>query len=82
MEGSASSERMTVGLAAISKLTALSERSIAIGVAISAGVAIGIGEAPFMIGVIADHFTFHVGVFGLGVLTVFSSFGVNLQRKS
>ena len=69
MEVSASSERMTVGLAAISKLTVLSERSIAIGGAISAGVAIGMEETPFMIGVIADHNSFYVGIFGLGVLT-------------
>jgi MFS family permease len=70
-----------VGLAAISKLTDLSERSLATGIALSLGVAFGMGGAPFIIGMIADHLSFQIGIFGLGVLTLLSSWGVRLLEK-
>jgi MFS family permease len=70
-----------VGLAAISKLTDLSERSLVTGIALSMGVAFGMGGAPFIIGVIADHFSFQAGILGLGILTLLSSLGVSLLEK-
>jgi len=70
-----------VGLAAISKLTDLSERSMVTGIALSMGVAFGMGGAPFIIGVIADHFSFQAGILGLGILTLLSSLGVSLLEK-
>jgi NNP family nitrate/nitrite transporter-like MFS transporter len=66
-----------IGLVTISKLTPLSsERSMATGVIISIGMIFGAGFTPFLLGLIADHFNFQVGIFGLGVLTTLSSLSV------
>jgi MFS family permease len=65
-----------IGLVTISKLTPLSERSMATGVIISIGMIFGAGLTPFLLGLIADHFNFQVGIFGLGVLTTLSSLSV------
>jgi NNP family nitrate/nitrite transporter-like MFS transporter len=62
-----------IGLASISKLTPLSERAMATGVIISIGMIFGVGFVPFLLGVIADHLNFQVGILSLGVLTTFSS---------
>jgi NNP family nitrate/nitrite transporter-like MFS transporter len=69
------------GLAAISNLTSLSERSMAIGVAVSIGVIFGMGVAPFVLGLVADHLSFRVGIFWLGILTTLSSLAVRLLDK-
>jgi NNP family nitrate/nitrite transporter-like MFS transporter len=69
------------GLAAISNLTPLSERSMAIGVAVSIGVIFGMGGAPFVLGLIADSYSFQVGIIWLGILTTLSSLAVNLLGK-
>jgi NNP family nitrate/nitrite transporter-like MFS transporter len=68
-------------LAALSNLTPLSERSMAIGVAISIGMIFGNGGAPLLLGFIADHFSFHVGITWLGILTTLSSLAVRLLGK-
>jgi NNP family nitrate/nitrite transporter-like MFS transporter len=67
-----------VALVAISNFTSLSERSMATGVILSMGVIFGMGSTPFVLGVIADHFSFKVGILGLGVLTTLSSLAVGL----
>jgi NNP family nitrate/nitrite transporter-like MFS transporter len=64
------------GLATISKLTPLSERSMAFGVIISIGVIFGMGFTPFLLGIIADHLSFQVGILWLGIMTTISSLGV------
>ena len=69
------------GLAAISNLTTLSERSMAIGVAVSIGVIFGMGGAPFILGLVADHLSFRVGIFWLGIMTTFSSLSVRFLGK-
>jgi NNP family nitrate/nitrite transporter-like MFS transporter len=66
------------GLATISKLTPLSERSMVTGVIVSIGVIFGVGFTPFVLGLIADHFSFQIGILCLGILTTFSSLGVRL----
>jgi MFS family permease len=66
------------GLAALSNLTPLSERSTVIGVTLSIGMIFGTGCTPFVLGVIADHLSFQVGILWLGILTTFSSLGVRL----
>jgi len=71
-----------VGLATISKLTPLSERSMATGVIVSIGVIFGFGGTPFLLGLIADHFNFKIGILGLGVITTISSFGVRFLKES
>jgi NNP family nitrate/nitrite transporter-like MFS transporter len=71
-----------VGLAALSKLTSLSERSMMIGLIVSFGIIFGVGISPFLLGLIADHFDFQTGIFGLGVLTTFSSLFIRyLEEK-
>ena len=69
------------GLAALSNLTPLSERSMAIGVAVSIGMIFGMGFTPLLLGIIADHLSFQVGILWLGILTTFSSLGVRLLGK-
>jgi NNP family nitrate/nitrite transporter-like MFS transporter len=62
-----------VAFIAISKLTSVSERSMAIGFIIAIGVIFGIGGGPFVLGLVADRLSFKVGILGLGVLTALSS---------
>jgi MFS transporter, NNP family, nitrate/nitrite transporter len=62
-----------VALAAIAKLTSPEERSMGIGAIISSGVIFGMGGAPLLLGIIADRFSFQVGILGMGVLTTLSS---------
>jgi NNP family nitrate/nitrite transporter-like MFS transporter len=69
------------GLAAISKLTPLSERSMVIGVILSIGVIFGMGSTPFLLGVTADHFSFQIGIFWLGVLVTLSSLMVRFLEE-
>ncbi|PIV20617.1 MAG: hypothetical protein COS40_11490 [Deltaproteobacteria bacterium CG03_land_8_20_14_0_80_45_14] len=69
-----------IGLASISKLTPLSERAMATGMIISIGVIFGLGFTPFLLGVIADHFSFQAGILGLGILTTLSSLMVRFLR--
>ena len=65
-----------VALAAIAKLTSPEERPMGIGAIISSGVIFGMGGAPLLLGIIADLFSFQVGILGMGVLTTLSSFMV------
>ncbi len=71
-----------IGLAAISQLTSVSERSMAIGGIISVGTAFGMGGAPFFLGLIADHFSFKIGILGLGVLTTASVLCVKFLKET
>ena len=71
-----------VGLAAILKLTPLSERSLALGVILAIGVIFGAGGAPFLLGLVADHFSFQAGIFCLGVLTTLSILSVRLLKDA
>jgi MFS family permease len=65
-----------VGFATVSHLTSLSERSMTLGVILFIGGVLGVGGIPFILGLIADHFSFQVGILWLGILTAFSSLGV------
>ena len=67
--------------ATLSNLTPLSERSMAIGVAIALGTIFGNGGAPVLLGFIADRFSFQIGIMWLGVLTTFSSLVVRFLEK-
>ena len=67
--------------AAISKLTSLSERSMMTGVILSIAVIFGMGITPFVLGVTADHFSFQVGIFWLGVLITLSPLAVRLLKE-
>jgi NNP family nitrate/nitrite transporter-like MFS transporter len=70
------------GWAAILSLTPLPERSMAIGVVVSIGVIFGLGLSPFILGLVADHWSFQTGILCLGILTTFSSLGVRLLGKA
>lgn len=82
LQGTLSLAFFPVGMAAISRLTPLSERSMTTGVIVSIGVIFGLGGTPFLLGLIADHINFKVGILGLGVLTTFSSFGVRFLKEA
>jgi NNP family nitrate/nitrite transporter-like MFS transporter len=69
-----------IGMSTISKLTPLSERAMATGVIISIGMIFGGGVIPFLLGVIADHSNFQIGILGLGILTTLSSLMVRFLR--
>lgn len=70
-----------VGMAMVSKLTPLSERSMVTGIILSIGVIFGMGFFPFLLGLTADYFSFRVGILGLGVLTTLSSLGVRFLKE-
>jgi MFS transporter, NNP family, nitrate/nitrite transporter len=63
-----------VTLVAISKITEINERSSFTGATIAIGVIFGLGLTPFLLGVAADKWSFHAGIFILGLLTVISCF--------
>ena len=68
-------------LAAIARLTSPEERSMGIGAIISSGVIFGMGGAPLLLGIIADHFSFQVGILGMGILTTLSSLMVRCLKN-
>ncbi len=70
-----------VGLAAIAKLTPLPHRSISTGAVISIGAIFGMGLAPFLIGFVADYFSFQIGILVLGILTALSSLSLNYLKE-
>jgi len=61
-----------VAFVAISKITSFNERSIFTGTTIAIGVIVGLGFAPFALGIIADIWNFQYGIFVLGVVTALS----------
>jgi MFS family permease len=71
-----------LALAAVSKLTSPAERSTVTGVVLSIGVVFGSGISPFLLGVIADHLSFQVGILGVGVVTTVSCLLVRLLRET
>ena len=82
LQATFSSAFFPVGLVAISKFTSLSERSMATGVILSIGVILGMGSTPFVLGVIADHFSFRIGILGLGLFTALSSLAVRFLEEA
>jgi NNP family nitrate/nitrite transporter-like MFS transporter len=71
-----------VAFIGISKLTSISDRSITLGFIIGIGVIFGTGGSPFILGLVADHWSFKAGILGLGVLTVLSTLIVRFLEKS
>jgi len=70
-----------VAFIGVSKLTSISDRSMTFGFIIGIGVIFGTGGSPFILGLVADHWSFKVGILGLGVLTVLSSLMVRFLEK-
>ena len=71
-----------VGMATLSKLTPLGDRSTVLGFTMAMGSAFGIGMTPFLLGVTADHFSFGLGILVLGILTTLSSLAIPLLREA
>ncbi|MEW6669225.1 MAG: MFS transporter [Thermodesulfobacteriota bacterium] len=67
-----------VGLMAVSMMTAPSERSAFTGAVVAAGVIFGFGLTPPTLGAIADHWSFQMGILGLGFATLLSSWFAHL----
>jgi NNP family nitrate/nitrite transporter-like MFS transporter len=70
-----------IGFTVLSKLTTPSERALTTGLTVAIGVVFGSGIVPCLLGFTADHFSFQVGILGLGVLTAFSSLAVRCLGK-
>lgn len=59
-----------VGLMAVAKLTSLSERSIFTGAMMGISSLIGPGLSPVILGLVADRWTFQIGILSVGILTI------------
>ena len=57
------------GLVAISKLTSLNERSTFTGTVMGISGILGTGLTPFILGALADAWSFQIGILAFGVLT-------------
>jgi hypothetical protein len=55
---------------AISRLTSLSERSIFTGAMMGISSISGSGIFPLVLGAVADHWTFQIGIFGTGLFVI------------
>lgn len=69
------------GFSAISRLTTLPERSMAIGIIFSIGTIFGMGATPFFLGLIADLLNFQIGILLLGILISLSSLMAKLLEE-
>jgi NNP family nitrate/nitrite transporter-like MFS transporter len=74
MQGTFCTMFFPVGLVAISKVTEFNERSLFTGITVAFGVIFGAGITPFLLGAVADVWSFHMGILFQGLLTIFSSF--------
>jgi NNP family nitrate/nitrite transporter-like MFS transporter len=59
-----------VGLVAISRLTSLSERSIFTGATMGVSTITGSGVSPVVLGAVADHWNFQIGILSIGILVI------------
>lgn len=71
-----------VGLATISRLTPLGQRSLTLAIGIAMGMVFGTGGSPFVLGLVADHASFQVGILCLGILTTLCFFSVRFLEPS
>ena len=62
-----------VGLILIARLTATGVRGAAIGLVIGAGAGFGIGVTPWILGAVADAWSFQAGLSVLGAVVMLSS---------
>jgi MFS family permease len=61
-------------LVAVAKLTDLKERSFFTGILMGIAGIIGLGLSPFILGAVADTWSFQIGIFVVGLLTTLSCF--------
>lgn len=70
LQGTFSVMFFPVGLMAISRLTGLEERGVYTGLIMAVSQIFGIGLTPFLLGVVADAWSFKIGLAVLGILTL------------
>ena len=71
-----------VGIVAISKLTTPGERAVFSGTVMAVSTILGLGLAPFLLGLIADTWRFQYGFIMLGISSVGTIFlAVRLQQR-
>ncbi|MFW2368034.1 MAG: MFS transporter [Desulforhopalus sp.] len=70
LQGTFSVMFFPVGLMAISRLTGLEERGVYTGLIMAISQIFGVGLTPLLLGVIADAWSFKIGLAILGILTV------------
>ena len=70
-----------VGLILISRLTSAGVRGAATGLVIGVGVGIGIGVTPWVLGAIADAWSFQAGISMLGAITLLAGSAVTKIEK-
>jgi MFS transporter, NNP family, nitrate/nitrite transporter len=68
--------------AALSNSTSPAERSMMTGVILALSIVFGTGFTPFLLGTIADHYNFKVGILAVGIVTTFSSLLVGLLKET
>ena len=51
------------------------------GVILGLSILFGTGLAPFLLGTIADHYNFQVGILAVGIVTTLSSLLVGLLKE-
>jgi len=67
--------------AVLSSSTSPAERSMMTGVILGLSILFGTGLAPFLLGTIADHYNFQVGILAVGIVTTLSSLFVGLLKE-
>jgi MFS family permease len=67
--------------AAVARLTSGGERAMATGLAVALGTIFGAGGAPLIMGTIADHYSFRVGILAFSLLTTFAAPLIALLRE-
>ena len=70
LQGTFSVVFFPVGIMAISKLADFNERGIYSGTIMAVSQMVGIGLTPFLLGAIADIWSFQIGLVSLGILTL------------
>jgi NNP family nitrate/nitrite transporter-like MFS transporter len=76
VEGGVSLTFFAVGYILIARLTAAGVRGAATGLVIGIGSGLGFGVIPWVLGLVADAWSFQVGIAVLGVVTLVSSLAV------
>jgi NNP family nitrate/nitrite transporter-like MFS transporter len=76
VEGGVSLTFFAVGYILIARLTAAGVRGAATGLVIGIGSGLGFGVIPWVLGLVADAWSFQVGIAVLGVVTLISSLAV------
>lgn len=81
LQGTFSVVFFPVGVMAISQIAKLHERSVYTGTIMAVSQIVGIGATPFMLGAIADIWSFQIGLVFLGCLTLCLSPIITFMRK-